>query len=345
MPLSSSETEKELPTEIQDAESSSTASSPVEPKDEDTPKSMLEAVTKAAKGDTEEDGEPSDPQKSQKTDEEKPKGDADEAEELGEITDEELKSYKPKTAKRIKQLLAKNEALNNSLKEAGVTPEDLKTVKENADAMTGFMGFVRNAGLSTEEVNNGMEIMRLMKHDPVKALEALKPYYEALNVAIGEVMPTDLQQAVDQGSITEEYAKELSRQRSKASLATDAATRATQSESNSRLTAQRETFANSQAQAITDWERQWEKSDPDFKLKAPRVLDKLQVELLRGNIPKTQQGLIDLAEKIKKDVEAETKSFIPKRKANVPLNAGAGSNRSTPEPKSMLDVVRQSAKG
>ena len=67
--------------------------------------------------------------------------------------------------------------------------------------------------------------------------------------------------------------------------------------------------------AIADWETNWSKSDPDYSLKKDRVLDRVELMLVRAQrenkLPQTVEAAVELANKAKTEVEAEYRK--PKR--------------------------------
>src|SRR3990167_2178150 len=140
--------------------------------------------------------------------------------------------------------------------------------KEPAERYGLIEGFMQQHGLSTEEVAEGYEVMALLKSgDPAKLATARQWFsdrLEFLDGTLGNVMPTDLQQRVDDGLLDEEGAKEVARARADAALlkARDAAT----------TTATIAEQGRQQAAAITEvvtsavqgWEERTKAADPDY---------------------------------------------------------------------------------
>ena len=217
---------------------------------------------------------------------------------------------------------------------------ELKDLRPKAQMADQLQGFMHEAGLSTQEVNAGFELMRLMKHDPAQALQQLQPYLENLQQATGDKLPQDLQQDVEDGYVSEERAKEIARLRANEGRYRQ------QSEAQRRQAeeAQFERYTADLSNAVSDWERQWQQSDPDYARKAPRVQERLELKMLKGGVPSNTQEAIRLAEETRKEVERELAQFTPKRRPSTPVT-GQGSVASRPEPSSMQEAMKMAARG
>ena len=318
-----------------------------ETQDDNKPKDIADAVRAAltegkeqpsGSGEGEEDETP-DPAKP--ADGAKPK--EGEEEDLGELTEDELKSYKPKTRRRFEKLDRENKDLQAQL--ANVTPE--------VEGFRKIQEFSKKANLNREDVNTGFEIMRLMKNDPVRAHAVLTPIFRQLEAMVGVVLPPDLQAQVTEGKITPQTAQELSRLR-----ATQHTSTAIQRDNQERTQReqQEQSVQNAQklqvdvAKAITNWDSSWKASDPDYSLKKSRVDEAIELELTRAvvlakegkpnKLPKTVEEAVALANDVKKRVEKEMRQFIPKRTNTITHVSGNGvNNGSKPQPKSVHDAV------
>ena len=260
---------------------------------------------------------------------------AEEEEELGELTDEELNSYKPRTKRRIEGLLTQKKALEAELAEA----------MPAAERMRGLDQFVRDNGIAPDDVNSTFEILRLIHTDPLRAYEALTPVYRALAQMAGDVLPEDLKQQVDQGQTTEANARELARLRNATSFSESKTKAAREREAEESRTRETQQFANDAGKAVSDWETRWQANDPDYRHKVARVKDKIELEILRrqhqGNLPKNAREAVELAEKCKSEVDAEVKKLLPKKPAVKSLTGAGAANGSMPVASSSLEAMRQ----
>lgn len=260
----------------------------------------------------------------------------DEDAELGGVTEEELRGYKPKTRRRVEQLLASNKTIQTELDKARPAVESFQRLTT----------FVRDAGLTSEDVNTGFELMRLMKTDPVKAWEAVQPIVHELARITGNLMPDDLRQQVAEGRITEAAAAELARTRATSGLNRQAADREAERRRQDDANRAHETNVTAIAGEISKWETSWSKSDPDYPLKRERVQEKIELAFQKRGAPKTPQEAVVLAEECRKAVDAELKRFRPTRTAvnDTPASGGAAAT-AKPQPKNMLEAVTRAAAG
>lgn len=311
-------------------------------KDDNKPKSLMDAVRAALdKGEEQSSGsgESEGDKPGDAADPDKAKAKEGEEEELGELTDEELKTYKPKTQRRFKQLDEQNKALTAKVAE----------VEPLADRFLQIEKFTKDANLTREDVNTGFNIMRLMKNDPVEAYKALTPIYSVLRELVGDVLPADLQERIAKKEITPDAAQELSRLRAKEGLTT------TQRQVQQEQYTQRQREADTQRietvktdvnKVITDWETRQKSTDPDYALKQGRIMERVELEILKGfqsgkSVISSAQDAVNLANRVKKEVDAEMKKFTPRRNPMNPVTGSGATNGSKPVAKSVHDAVAQ----
>lgn len=321
---------------------SSAESAPANSEDGNKPKDMAAAVRAAldlGKEHSSGSGENEDKPK-EASEEGEAKAKPNEEEELGPLTDEELNSYKGKTRRRFKQLDGQNKALSAQL-------EQFKPMAELGSAVKGM---AEKANLTREDLNTGFKVMDLMKNNPIQAYEVLTPIYKALCDIVGVgVMPDDLQQQLNEGKITPERASELSRLRAAAGFS--AARKKSEEERDAKaVQADRVNKANQLAAdvgtAVSDWETRWKKADPDYAHKQSRVLDAIDLELMRrkesGKLPTSVKEAIDMCNTVKAKVDAELKKLLPKRNTPITQVAGNGAmNGSKPVATTSRDAIAQ----
>ena len=229
---------------------------------------------------------------------------------------------------RWKQLVAERDDLKAQIEKSG---EDTQAI----DRLETYLG---DQSLSVDEFNKLLVIGGLMKNDPAKALEALTPYVVALQEITGSVLPADIQQAVTEGRVTEDYGRQLSKARADANIArnqTQVATESVQVE-------QRTNQVNLLGDEASVWEREWQASDPDYSKKADLVREKVELAILRGEVVQTGEQVRALCQKAKQDVETELRAFVPTKKAvnpNTP-NSTTGGVQNASEPKSLLEAMQ-----
>jgi hypothetical protein len=211
--------------------------------------------------------------------------------------------------------------------------------KQDAERYNNVQSFLDNQGLSAEEAADGLTIMGLIKNNPVEAWKQLKPTVQKLLVAAGEVLPTDLQQMVQEGKMDQAAALEVSRAR-----AGVAASQTQQSFAQQRDTDRRQ---RESASAITgaadDWETRRRRNDPNFDAK----FEPLQKEILflqqKEGRPTTPDGVKDQLDRAYKAVSDQFKPapVQQQRKPAIrPVRGGEVAGRTDPANMSTLDIIR-----
>ena len=238
---------------------------------------------------------------------------------------------KPKTRRYVERLRKERD-------EALAQVSQIEPLKAKAESFDKVQAFCTEARLSKDEVNTGFTIMRLMKHDPLRALEVLKPYYERLQQFSGDLLPEDLQQRVNSGVIDEATARELVRERMQAQLLTH---QKTQNEEQAQQS-QFEQFTSSVETATNNWEKTQAASDPDYKTLQPYVRREIELTLYRmlgeGKYPKTTQEAVKICDEAKTRVAAELVRFRPKKAQIKPVERGAQISSASTKPKTLLEA-------
>ena len=298
-------------------------------KGQDTQGSIADAVTAALKSPAKDEDSPASKTQDQTTKAEDP--DKAKAEELPEeVTEDELKDQKPKTRKRIEQLLGKVKSVS----------QERDTLAPKAAEYDKFATFVQNAKLSQEDVQTTFRLAALVRNEPEKALEQLTPIYQQLQQLVGNVLPAELQERVRLGYISETDARELHRSRTSAKLAN------TRTEETRRETAEREEndrrtkLISDVSSAVSTWETAKKTSDPDWHLKADRIDQLVRLEVYEKGYPQNPKAGVEMIEKIYDTVTKELRKFSPKPQAKDPSKPGGSSASTVAEPKSLLDAVR-----
>ncbi len=321
------QTDDSSTSEKQDLETSEESSASGESKSEI---STLDVIKEAIKSDKEDKDDTEGSSEKEKSEDGKSKEEPDA--DSDEPTEDELKAWKPKTRKRFEQLQVKYRDVNERLGKAEV----------DAGYYKQFTEFLHTNNLSQNEANDLFNIGALMKSNPDEALRLITPHYNKLIEVTGNVLPGDLQKQVKDGFITEQYAYELSRQR--------ANNRNSQAVQQQQQDTQRQQEESNQVKLRTDiqgalasLENKWQTSDPDYKLKSTRVQERVKLmwyEASRnGTMPKTVEQATQMAETAKREIEKELRQFMP-RKAVTTVD-GNGSGKVKAEPKTTLDVIRQ----
>jgi len=326
--------------------------------------SMLDAI-KSALGDEEEqpsgsDGEDKDAKDAAKAATgEGPEGakPADGKDADLELSEEEAKGNDPKT-RRIRNLVGKVREAHDKLREAQPAAERMARIEKfveehqlSTDNLNNlFAGAVKlkQGGLTDDDFRTGVEIMVAVNNDPQKAYELLMPLMESLAVLTGDVLSPELQKQVQEGQITEEAARELSRGRAGSVLRTSQQTEAqkrAETEAAERVKAQKQQQGDAVASGLTNWENQWKGRDPDFSLKYDLWKGKMDALIARIAMgqetpPTDAKAMVALAEQYKKEVEVTLQRIRPQRAPMKSTPQGVGtSTGSKAAPSSFKEAI------
>lgn len=236
---------------------------------------------------------------------------------------------------------AKHPRWQEVLKERKDLRKENEALKPDAEEWSKVVTFMNVNQLTPEETAQGFQIMALIKHDPAKALQALAPYIEQMEMLVGKKLPADLQKQVDDGAVTAEVAQETARLRvSNQSLQ---ATNEQQQQSQQRQAAEQRAQAINGA--VTQWEQGKAAQDPDYKLKQPVIKARL-ITALATKRPATAEEALKICNEAYALASEDLKPILAKR-APTPKNPGSSSSstRAAPVPSSLLEVVKIAAAG
>lgn len=255
--------------------------------------------------------------------------------EPGDLSAEELAQLKPKTRARI----------SNLLKDRSDRDEKIASLEPKVQQFDTLVRFVEDAGLSKDEVNQGFDVMRALKREPLRAYQVLQPIMAQLEQIVGVQLPDDLRNAVALGQITDTHARELSRSRATSTLSQQQLQEQTQRDQEQRKANEHQAAINDVSTKVSEWERSQEKSDPDWKLKQPRVmaLVKLEVQDRKLRDPSYFPSVEEahgFCKTALKTVTDEIKAFSPTRREIRPGHIDAAATRATAKPTTMLEAAR-----
>lgn len=333
----------------QNQEDSSPSDTDQEPADSSDPKlseddqSTFDVVMAAIEPDSEdEDKSSSEDDESEKSDE---KSEDDEGKK--DVSDDDFEDFSPEERAKLKKATAERfDKLKGLYRETKEKVEELsgelKQANERAGYYDQFVSYLDENRISQNEANELFHIGALLKNDPEKALEFIAPYYNGLLQITGNILPPDLKQQVENGYITEQRALELSRLKASGQTKQAVEQERQLHQQQREQGRQKENIVNMQS-AISDWEKQWSSSDPDYAKKKDRVLDRVELLLVRAQknntLPKTVEDAVKLANQAKSEVENDLRQFKPRKQ--VSTVDGNSSTTNLPEPKNTKDVIRR----
>lgn len=180
-----------------------------------------------------------------------------------------------------------------------------KELKPLADSARAVNGYCEQHGITTQQFNAALEMAAFMNVDPMKAREAMRPYWESLQAYAGETLPKDLQEKVDAGKIEVSDAKEIAKLRQQSTMGE----RKTQAQTQAQGQA-----ANTQA--LHSWETTTRAKNPDYDKVFPLVKDAYIARMANVTNP-NPQACVKAAQEA---LDSVMKSLAPYTVAKAPAS-------------------------
>ena len=249
-------------------------------------------------------------------------------------TEAELKKLRPETRKRFERLLAQRNEARTSLDQ--VQPELIQHRQ--------LQGYLSQHQLAPDDVNSLLAVGAALRAGDYQGfLNGVAPYVMAAQEAVGLRIARDLQTQVDDGTISEEAAREMTRTRHRAMQA--------EQRLQEQTTIATTEATNRNVQAIRHGVEQWENNirtrDPDYPHKANAVRRFSQALLQERGIPQTSEQAVALVQAAYDEANAELRRLRPQPQPTRPAPSGihsAGNGAAPPpsEPQTMLEAARRS---
>ncbi len=280
---------------------------------------------------------------SKDTGNEQPKADATDRSSDAELDSEtgfskaELKEVSGKTFHRIRELAARK---NDAEAEA----ERYKPKAEGYDRITAHL---RLHDIAPQEFDNAVEVTRLIKHEPERALEVLIPLMQELYRKTGRIIPAELQERVRLGHLQQQDALQITQAQAREQLARENVERDNRRRETADQERQQRSLqerVNSNALAVDQWAKAKAASDPDWLTKQPLIAEAMELELRRAGpngYPKNGAESVALVERSLAAVETRLKSFQPKPQQIKPVTGQGASPRTEAVPKNAVEAARQ----
>lgn len=213
--------------------------------------------------------------------------------------------------------------------------EERNAFKESASKFDVMQNYLTENNLSGDEAAKGLEIMALMKADPMAALNALKPYVQNLSQAAGIMLPQDIQTRVDDGYLDEDAGRELAVARAEAERQKAQVNQYAQAQQYQAAQQHR----SSLAETVTAWEERTAQSDPDFDLKREEMEDRIRVLVSQKGQPQTAQDAIAMAKEAYETVNERFTSRFADRRPIKTASGGKLGGSPQAEPKSLQEAI------
>lgn len=205
-----------------------------------------------------------------------------------------------------------------------------------------IQSFMDNNQLTPEEVAEGLLLMAEMKSgDASKAYEALSKKLESLALSAGKKLPEDLEDRIEQGYIDRDTAQSLYQKQ----IAAEREAIVAQNKLHSRNEQDSQQHVQRIASTVAAWETAQRANDPDFDVKAELVKDRVRAHLATNGMPRTAEDALALSKSAYEQVTQTLRRVAGSRVAMRPAVGGKVNGSAAPEPRSLLDVIRQASAG
>lgn len=227
--------------------------------------------------------------------------------------------------------------------------DERNSLRGPAEQMGKIQSFMDEAGLTPEEVAEGYQVMAMLKSgDPAQLTEA-REYFatrlQALDNALGNSLPDDLQQRIDDGYLDEEGAREIARSRASEHLRAEREKVQTQRTEAEKARDNQVAQATAMAEAVDGWEKQVKANDPDYSKKAP-FMEAACLAIVRkqGKNPSNAEEAIALAKAAYEQVTNQLKTLAPPKKPTAPKPSNEG-KAASPAPTSLRGAIAAALAG
>lgn len=220
--------------------------------------------------------------------------------------------------------------------------QEVEAMKPLADRQREILGFMERHEMSPEDVRQGFAIMAALRTDPAEAWKLMEPIVRSVRAFMGDELPPDLQDRVDQGLVDEDTARETARLRNRQTFDFERQHRQAQRQ----VQQQSVTRATEAEQAVVSAVDAWfdgKRADPDFASIEPFVPGetlRMQGEWQRARKPyDTPEAAKALMEEVWTGLRAR---LAPKRQPirTTPSAPRSPTGNSSARPASLKDALR-----
>lgn len=241
---------------------------------------------------------------------------------------EQLKADVPlNKIERFREVLAENRQLKATSERFAQLDQTLTDIGNDA----------RRVGLTDDELAQLFAWPRLLAKDPHKAVETLQAFSARWMEQVGNTLPSDLKQKVDDGVLDEGSAKEIAQLRASKTLS-ETRSRAEQEDREHQAAARAQSDIVTSVNAYQDELR---RSDPDYTpAKHGMVVDALTALVAAHGRPTTVTDARAMAKQAYDTVNARLASLRPAPRTVTSPTLGRRLNRpAEAQPKSMLEAI------
>ena len=260
--------------------------------------------------------------------------------EAAEETAEEKKEFQGKSLEdTVRKLRSDRRIERKELATLRTQVTEIEPLRTKAAQFDELSTWVRSSGMAPEDVSQSLQISALMKSDPIKAVEMVRPIWEELQRRAGVTLPDDLASQVQTGEISETAAAELSRLRREKE---HFAGRFEQSQQVNQERQQADQIANLQrsvVSAVGAAEAELSAKDVDFSRKQPMIQQAVQALMMQEGVPQSAEAAVVQYRKAVKSVNDNLSTILPKRPGVTQIQNSSGGPQ-VPAPASAAEALR-----
>jgi hypothetical protein len=252
-------------------------------------------------------------------------------EELGPLTQAEYDAYVPRTQKRIRQYQAEIRKLN----------EHIGPLESAAKTTTELQNFLRQSDIAKEDFGLVLDLAAAMRRGDFRTfLEGVGPYVKLAQESLGIQLPPDLAQAVQMGHMTQDAARYTAQVRGSQALAASQLQRVQTEASQREYVTQVRSFQNEVAGAVSQWEQQVKRTDPDYARKEPVVRELLHAVVHERGPPRSPAEAVEIARQAYERANQMASRFVPAPRSTHQNPSSINRvNGARAEPRSLKEAV------
>lgn len=195
--------------------------------------------------------------------------------------------------------------------------------------------------MTPQDVTAGLGIMaKLTSGDFEGFLKDVQPFYDRALQASGKSFAPDLQEQVNNGYLTEEAARTITRSRMEAEMARQESQRVTAKMEQTQQQTQQQAHLNDIVTAVNSREAELRQTDPDYAQKAPAMKRIMEFALSNGATPKNREQAI----KMVNDAYEQATAAMPRPapQPTPPRPSASTVARGKPAPVTLEDALAAS---
>ena len=219
--------------------------------------------------------------------------------------------------------------------------QQYEALRPNAEIGEQLQGYASANNLSSNDVVMALDLAAMVSRGDWQGFyRVISPLVREAQERVGVVLPTDIQQRVDQGHMTAQAARDLADERFQRAQY-EQRTHVMQERAQSQYLHQ---VKDEVQRSVSAFEQRLASTDPDYKAKAESVRRVAQARLFeRGGQINSVQEALAITKEAYDEVNAQFKRYRPAPRATTPMPGG--SNPQTPAtrsaPKNLMEAALQ----